>query len=80
MSELQPVEEIWVNTNEAASITGYNQKYLNLLGNKIRKLPEEERPIRLLYRTRRYEFWLPDLVAYLSSPRHGPQRKRNSTG
>ncbi len=70
------VQEIWVSTTEAAEITGYNAVYLKKLANKIWQLAEEERPIKIRNRSRRYEFWLPDLIAYIDESGHGPQRKR----
>ncbi len=72
------VDEIWVNTSEASVITGYNQRHLKRLANKFWHMPEEDRSIRVLNRTGRYEMWLPDLVYYLSQPGRGPQPKRKS--
>lgn len=70
------VQEIWVSTTEAAEITGYNAVYLKKLANRISQQAEEERSIKIRNRSRRYEFWLPDLMAYISESGHGPQRKR----
>ena len=75
MSEAEIAEEVWVNTTEAAAITGYHKRHLKRLANKWWNLPEEERPIKLIYRTGRYEFWLPDLIAYMGEPGHGPYHK-----
>lgn len=73
---IEEVQEIWVTTTEAADLTGYNPGALQRLALKLWKQEESERPIKMLFRSRRYEFWLPDLIAYISTPRHGPQRKR----
>ncbi len=72
----QAVEEIWVNTIEGAEITGYNVDYLRQIAYKIWRQPENERPIKVRYRARRYELWLPDLVADIENTRHGPHPKR----
>ncbi len=64
--------EIWVSTSEAAELTGYDQQYLQKLALKLTRLPEDERLIRLRSRTRRYEFWLPDLVQYMEKYGRGP--------
>jgi hypothetical protein len=77
MFEQQPVEEVWVSTSEAANITGYNQRYLNQLASRFWKQPEEERPIKILNRSNRYEFWLPDLIRYIIEIGHGPHPKRS---
>jgi len=71
-----PADQMWVNTNEASELTGYNHKYLIQLASKCWKIPEDERPIQMLNRSGRYEFWLPDLIKYFAQPGHGPQRKR----
>lgn len=70
------IEEIWVSTREGSEITGYSQKYLGHLANSIWSQPEDERPIRLRYRSRRYEYWLPDLVKYSQKTGNGPLPKR----
>ncbi len=70
------VEPIWVMTREAAEITGYSYPYIQELVNKIRQLPENERPIRLRTRVSRFnELWLPDLIAYVENIGHGPHTK-----
>jgi len=76
--EQKPTDEIWVNTTEAAAITGYSRQYLKHVANKSWKMPEAERPIKVLNRIGRYEIWLPDLVKYLSKPGRGPQSRRKS--
>jgi hypothetical protein len=43
-------------------------------------MPEAERPMRIRKRTNGFEIWLPDLVAYVNQPGHGPQRKRKDSG
>jgi len=70
------VQEIWVSTTEAAEITGYNADYLQQIARKIWKQAEDERPFQLRNRSRRYEFWLPDLLVYLKEHGNGPQGKR----
>ncbi len=69
-------QEIWVSTTEAGDITGYNSRYLQQLAQQIFKQPEEDRLVKVRNRSRRYEFWLPDLIAYINENRHGPQPKR----
>lgn len=74
MSDEYPTEEIWVNTTEASEITGYNPDYLQQLARKIWRKPEAERVIKLRNRSRRYEFWLPDLVKYIQEHGYGPRK------
>lgn len=69
-------EEVWVNTGEGAEITGYNMDYLQQIARKMWRQPEDERAIKVRNRSRRYELWLPDLIAYVESIRHGPLAKR----
>jgi hypothetical protein len=76
VSNHQAVEEIWVNTIEGAEITGYNADYLQQIARKMWRQPEHERAIKIRNRSRRYELWLPDLMAYIEAARHGPQPKR----
>ena len=75
MSDPIIVEEIWVNTAEAAEITGYNRQYVMKLAQKFSQQPEEEREVKI-QRRYGYELWLPDLIAYIEATRHGPQPKR----
>jgi hypothetical protein len=63
-------EETWVNTAEAAEITGYNRYYLMKLARTISQQPEGERLIRIRRRYG-YEMWLPDLTAYVKNVRIG---------
>jgi hypothetical protein len=77
VSKQQIIEETWVNTSEAAEITGYNRQYLMKLAQKMSQQSEEERQIKIRRRYL-YEFWLPDLIAYIKINRHGPQPKRTS--
>jgi hypothetical protein len=76
VSDQPLIEEIWVNTIEGAEITGYNVDYLRQIAYKIWRQPEDERAIKVRYRARRYELWLPDLIVYIEAARHGPQPKR----
>ncbi len=77
MSEQNPVvDEIWVNVTEASEITGYNIEHMRRLARENWKLPEEERSIRILKRSNRYDVWLPDVVNYVSNLGRGPQGKR----
>ena len=62
--EIAPDQQIWVMTNEGAEITGYSREYLQQLAKKIFRLPEDERPIKVRMRSKRYEFWLPALLHY----------------
>jgi hypothetical protein len=75
-SDLQPVEEIWVNVTEGAQKTGYNRNHVMRVARKIWGQPEDQRRIKIRRRTTGYELWLPDLVKYVKIPGHGPQRKR----
>jgi hypothetical protein len=71
--------EIWVSTSEAAELTGYDQQYLQRLALKITRQPEAERLIRLRSRTRRYEFWLPDLIEYMEKYGRGPHLPKSTS-
>jgi hypothetical protein len=68
-------QEIWVVLYEAAELTGYSIDGVRRVANRIGKLPEEERPIRMRKRSSRWELWLPDLLAYMDQNNHGPHRK-----
>jgi hypothetical protein len=74
MTETYPTESIWVSTTEAAEIVGYNADYLQQLARKIWRQPEAERVIKIRNRSRRYEFWLPDLVNYIHEHGYGPRK------
>src|SRR5262249_53941707 len=76
-SDEAPIEEIWVNTNEGAQITGYNRSYMSNLAVEMWERPESEREIRTRKRSTGIELWLPDLMAYRRKLRHGPLRKRS---
>jgi len=80
-SDVDPkaVGQMWVNLTEGAEITNYSRDHLWKIISKIWKMPETERPIRLRKRSNGYDIWLPDLVAYVNQPGHGPQRKRKIT-
>jgi len=69
-------QEIWVTTTEGAEMTGYSAEYLEKLANTNWKMPEAERLIRVRSRSRRYELWLPDILAYRST-RLGPRIKNS---
>jgi hypothetical protein len=45
--EVAPEQQIWVMTEAGAQLTGYNGRYLEKLANKVSKLPEDERPIKI---------------------------------
>lgn len=70
-------QEIWVDLYEAAEISGYNRASIRNLIQRISQQPEDEREINLRKRSSRWELWLPDFVAYIKIPGHGPHRKRN---
>jgi hypothetical protein len=74
MSMEQVVAEKWVNTGEAAEITGYDQRYLQQLAFKNAHLPEDEQVIRVHTRAGRYEMWLPDLRKYIEEIGRGPRK------
>jgi hypothetical protein len=69
------VEEIWVNTNEAAEITGYFYTHVRKLARDNWNLPEDQRVIRVRRRVERYEIWLPDLIKYKNDIGKGPHSK-----
>ncbi|HEX2622902.1 MAG TPA: hypothetical protein VHL11_22235 [Phototrophicaceae bacterium] len=68
-----PNQEIWVDTGEAAEITGYHRVYLQQLSRKIWQQPEEQRLIKLRHRAKKYEFWLPDLINYIVHYGYNPR-------
>ena len=68
-------QEIWVNTNEAAEITGYFYTHVRKLARDNWNLPEDERLIRVRRRVDRYEIWLPDLMRYLKEIGRGPHKR-----
>jgi len=75
----QVTEQIWVNVTEGSEFTGYNREYIMKLAMKLKRQPENERPIKLRKRSNGWELWLPDLIAWRERPGHGPQRKRKET-
>jgi hypothetical protein len=70
------VDEIWVNTSEAAHLTGYHRDYVQKLARDNWKLPENERKILVERHPNGYMLWLPKLVDYLGEKTRGPQPKR----
>ena len=74
--QITPDQEIWVMTEEGAEITGYSRNYLQQLAKKIFDQPEEERLVRIRMRSRRYEFWLPDLIHYIAEIGYGPHQNK----
>jgi hypothetical protein len=72
-----PDQEIWVNTTEAAEITGYNRDYLSQLAMKMTNKPEAEREIKTKRRANGYEMWLPDLLRHKHRGRRGPRKSSN---
>ena len=70
------VDEIWVNTSEAAEFTGYNYHSIRKVIQRISTQPEESREIKMRRRTTGWEMWLPDLLEYVNRPRSGPPIKR----
>jgi hypothetical protein len=76
-SELEKVDEIWVNLNEAAEISGYSYHSIRKLAWKLGQEPEEQREIKVRKRSNGWEMWLPDLIKYVQRSRTGPPIKRN---
>jgi hypothetical protein len=76
-SELEKVEEIWVNLTEASEITGYNSGSLRKMALTMAQEPEETRAVRIRKRSNGWEMWLPDLMVYVKRARRGPPVKRN---
>lgn len=72
--QAEKIEEIWVNTGEAAEITGYNFESIRSVVKRISNQPEDEREIRLRKRAYRWELWLPDLMKYVSKPGRGARK------
>jgi hypothetical protein len=70
------VDEIWVNTTEAAQLTGYHRNYVQKLARENWNLPENERELLVERHPNGYMLWLPNLVDYLSKKGFGPQPKR----
>lgn len=77
MTNFPDTHEIWVNTTEASEITGYNSEHIRMLARENRKLPEEERYIRVRFRSNRYDLWLADLFQYIEERGYGPHRGKD---
>lgn len=65
--EKQAVGRIWVGVAQGAEITGLRKEYLRELALSIWAQPAEERPVKIRFRSKRYEFWLPDLIPYIEN-------------
>jgi hypothetical protein len=75
--EIPSDQEVWVTTNEAEELTGYNRQYLKQMAYKNAKLPEDERLIKVRMRSGRfYELWLPDLLRYIKEIGYGPHQNK----
>jgi len=74
--KIAPDQEIWVMTTEGGERTGYNSRYLEKLANKMSKLPEDERQIKIRKRGGRHELWLPDLLRYIDEIGYGPHQDK----
>jgi len=75
--KIAPEQEIWVTTNEAEELIGYNRQYLKQLAHKNSKLPDDERLIKVRMRSGRfYELWLPDLLRYIDEIGYGPHQNK----
>lgn len=72
-------KQIWVTTEEAAALSGYSLNYVRSLAHRLWRMPEEERPIRLVKHPVAYLIWLPDLIIYAGDLRRGPRRKDQNT-
>jgi hypothetical protein len=75
--EIAPDQEIWVMTEEGAELTGYSREYLQKLAKKIFRLSVDDRLIKIRMRSRRYEFWLPDLLRYIEEIGYGPHQNKS---
>jgi len=75
--EITPDQEIWVMTREGAELTGYSNEYVEKLGKKNWRLPEDERQIKVRKRSGFfYELWLPDLLRYIDEIGYGPHQNK----
>jgi hypothetical protein len=70
---MEAIEETWVNTTEAAEITGYFHAHIRKLARDNWNLPEDQRVLRIRRRSNRYDIWLPDLISYMKQTGNGPQ-------
>ncbi|MEO8609090.1 MAG: hypothetical protein ABI690_14465 [Chloroflexota bacterium] len=77
-AELEKTEpkDVWVDIYEAAERTGYSVDGMRKVAQRIGRLPEEQREIKMRKRTSRWELWLPDVIAYVERPFRGPHSKR----
>jgi hypothetical protein len=78
MSDLL-MRDMWVNTTEAAEITGYHFEYVRKLARDNWNIPENDRVIRVRRRSNRYDIWLPDLIKYMQEHGYGPYPKRQTS-
>lgn len=68
MSEKEnSAERIWVGVRQGAEITGYHVDQLRQFAISALEQSPEERPLKVRFRSKRYEFWLPDLLSYIKS-------------
>jgi hypothetical protein len=75
--KITPDQEIWVMTREGAELTGYSHEYVEKLGKKNWRLPEDERQIKVRKRSGFfYELWLPDLLRYIDEIGYGPHQNK----
>lgn len=75
--QITPDQEIWVMTREGAELTGYSHEYVEKLGKKNWRLPEDERQIKVRKRSGFfYELWLPDLLRYIDEIGYGPHQAK----
>ena len=75
--KIAPEQEIWVTSDEAEGLTGYNRRYITQLANKNSKLPDDERHINVRKRAGQYyELWLPDLLRYIQEIGYGPHQNK----
>lgn len=76
--KITPDQEIWVTSDEAEELTGYNRRYVTQLANKNSKLPDDERHINVRKRAGQYyELWLPDLLRYIQEIGYGPHQNKS---
>ena len=76
MSEQTPaVERIWVGIPQAAEITGRRVGYLRQLAASAWENPKTDPPLKVRFRSKRYEFWLPDLMVYLETSQDAYQEQ-----
>lgn len=66
MSELQPIEQIWVTVAEGAEKTGFHPDHVRRLARENWRLPEDKRLLRIEKKNSGYFIWLPDLMSYIT--------------